>query len=168
VSDNPILYSQFGIANENHTITLVMTSSANITSGLIGEVVTQNSTYGKGTIGTVTAVNAATRTVEITRTVTTQQVVTGYCYIKNITFNIESFSITEFTIPARPSETLGNTEIVYAINTSPVTSITIPDDVVVTTLEADTISVGDIVDLETTLTSLQAQIDLIKVRIGMS
>jgi len=168
VSENPILYQMFGIANENHTVQLVMTSTANITSGLIGQSVTQRSSYGNGSIGTVTAINAATKTVTITRTVDTQTITTGYCYIKNITFNVASFSVTEFTIPQKNAETVGNTQYIYAINTSPISTVIVPDSITATDITTDTLAVGSIADLEAKITSMQNQINTLNTRVGIT
>lgn len=167
VVDNPILYSQFGIKSGTHYTDLVMASSANISSISIGSIVTQSSPAGNGSIGQV--ISTSGNTVSVRRTSNSQPVYNGYCTIESVTFQIISSSVTDFTLPVKTPERLSDGTLIKSwINTVPLTKVTIPEQLSISTLEVTgTTTIGAILDLEAKITEIENNIQQIKTRIGI-
>jgi len=167
VSENPILYSQFGVKSGVHYVELTMASSANIGSIVVGSTVTQNNPSGNGSIGAV--ISASGTTVKISRTSSSLPIYNGYCTIGSITFQIIGSSITDFTLPIKTPERLSDgTLMKYWLNKAPLTRVTVPTQLAIDQLEVGgTMVLGNITDLETKITQIESDIALIKTRIGL-
>jgi hypothetical protein len=172
-TDYPELYSLYGVDFGNHEVKLTLDSSSNITSTLVGKSA-QAYDNGLKTIGTVTEINSATKTLTITRTSTSSTIPTnGTIYSNGYSWTLVGSSITKFTVPPVTSTVSqsGTSKLVPYIATKNIINVSIPER---TTLESatilDNLEVGTITDIEQTILQLQADITTIKniLRIGGS
>lgn len=167
VTQNQILFDQFGVKSGIHYVDLTMLSSYLVSNIQNGAIVTQSSPAGNGAIGQVIAKNG--NVVTISRTSSSQQIYNGYCVIGTNNFQIINNTITKFSTPVRPAETLSDgTQIKYWLNTVPTERAVVPNELKISKLTVTAgISLGNIVDVEAKINQLTSDIAQIKTRIGM-
>jgi hypothetical protein len=162
VDEYPNAYEIVGLTNGPYIVKITMSSSAGISSTLVGKTAIQ---YNK-TIGTV--VEATGNTISISTTNNLPTISTGVnFYANSVAFLPISKQITYFSLPKQSPTTIGNIVFNKWMAVAPTTKIVIPEQLQVTEAVIDTLSVGNYASVEAILDSLQQQINEIKTRVGM-
>ena len=170
-TDYPEMYEVYGIGNGTHTIKLTVNTAVGISSGLVGNVVTQYYNGNITTLGTVTEVNSVDKTITITRSSNSSELYVGSTvYCKGYSWTLVSTTVLTFFVPAIENTIKqGDLTLVPYINIKPMVDITVPETVSIENLTVTgTADIGGIVDLEQTITQIQNDITTIKntLRIG--
>lgn len=176
VSDYSELYSVFQTSYGSYEETVAISNPTANLSFLEGREATQEAQNGsRYNIGKITATNQSNSTITIRRISTEQKTDNSkFIFVGSSTFTPISSSVTAFTVPSAPTQTIRYTAssgtkdvtlVPYMRTTKNTSSVSIPSKVVVDRLESDTLITG-VVNVGTKLTDLENRILTLEQRIG--
>lgn len=176
VSNYSELYSVFQTSYGSYEETVTLSNPAANLSFLVDREATQEAPNGnRYNTGTITSVNQSNSTITIRRISTEKKTDNSkFIFVGSSAFTPTSSSVTAFTVPSAPTQTIRYTAssgtkdvtlVPYMRTTKNTTSVSIPSKVVVDRLESDTLITG-VVNVGTMLADLENRIEALEARIG--